>query len=467
MAKVADEIQKPSSNPLLQLSLLQFLDPQVAEFVGLAFLAVVLDGQHATGVHVIFHIGGDHPVDFDFEFLALAGDAVGVPVIAFEGIASALAEGFHAFGIGLDRADEPHAAALVIQTAGPLALRIAINLGLVTIDFVGLHVSAEHEAAVGFAFRKQDIAFKDEVAVGFLRDDKEFFVASQMDLAIDHFDGAPLVRIAPAGHGLAIEKRHKPIRIRSGARGMGHQQANEGKTQRVVGERTFHGLQIRHGTAADASIIFFSVAHLERIPSLSIMAEVPSTRILPLGSAAPELELADPAGNIHTLDDLRGPNGLLVMFVCNHCPFVIHLASALASFATECETQGIGVVAINSNDIENYPADAPDKMVTFAQASGWTFPYLLDADQTVAKAYVAACTPDFYLFDGSLHLTYCGQFDSSRPRNAEPITGDDLRRAVRAQLDGEPPIAPQRPSTGCNIKWKPGQEPDHFAPKGA
>lgn len=197
------------------------------------------------------------------------------------------------------------------------------------------------------------------------------------------------------------------------------------------------------------------------------MAEVPSTRILPLGSTAPEIELADPSGALFTLDDLRGPNGLLVMFVCNHCPFVIHLAEALATFAQECESQGIGVVAINSNDIENYPADAPDKMAVFAQQSGWTFPYLFDADQSVAKAYVAACTPDFYLFDGSLQLTYCGQFDSSRPRNAEPITGADLRRAVEAIVAGEPPIMPQRPSTGCNIKWKPGQAPDHFETKPA
>jgi peroxiredoxin len=202
-----------------------------------------------------------------------------------------------------------------------------------------------------------------------------------------------------------------------------------------------------------------------RIVSLTIMAEVPSTRILPLGSAAPEIELADPAGTLYTLDDLRGPNGLLVMFVCNHCPFVIHLASALASFAQECERQGIGVVAINSNDVENYPADAPDKMVTFTQQYGWTFPYLFDADQSVAKAYVAACTPDFYLFDGSLHLTYCGQFDSSRPRNGQSVSGTDLREAVAAQLAGLAPLTAQRPSTGCNIKWKPGQEPAHFLPK--
>jgi peroxiredoxin len=188
------------------------------------------------------------------------------------------------------------------------------------------------------------------------------------------------------------------------------------------------------------------------------MAETPSTRILPLGTTAPEFELPDPSGSIFTLDDARGPNGLFVMFVCNHCPFVIHLAGALASFATECDAAGVGVVAINSNDIENYPADAPDKMAPFAAAHGWTFPYLFDADQSVAKAYAAACTPDFYLFDGALSLTYAGQFDSSRPRNQEPITGKDLRAALAAQIAGLPPLDNQRPSTGCGIKWKPQTE---------
>ncbi len=196
------------------------------------------------------------------------------------------------------------------------------------------------------------------------------------------------------------------------------------------------------------------------------MAEVPSTRILPLGSSAPEFELPEPVGNLFTLDDVRGPNGLLVLFVCNHCPFVIHLADALAAFAAEYEAQGIGVVAINSNDIENYPADAPDKMTAFAARHGWTFPYLFDADQSVAKAYVAACTPDFYLFDGALRLAYCGQFDGSRPGNSTPITGADLRAAANALLAGEPPLSTQRPSTGCNIKWKPGQEPEHFTRRG-
>jgi peroxiredoxin len=193
-----------------------------------------------------------------------------------------------------------------------------------------------------------------------------------------------------------------------------------------------------------------------------MMAEVPSTHILPLGSTAPEFELIDPSGNLFTLDDVRGPNGLLVMFVCNHCPFVIHLADALATFANDCEAAGVGVAALNSNDVDHYPADAPDKMVTFAKQHSWTFPYLHDAEQSAAKAYSAACTPDFYLFDGALRLTYCGQFDNSRPRNQEPITGSDLRSALEALISGHPPLPDQRPSTGCNIKWKPGQEPAHF-----
>jgi peroxiredoxin len=188
------------------------------------------------------------------------------------------------------------------------------------------------------------------------------------------------------------------------------------------------------------------------------MAETPSTRILPIGSHAPEFELPDAHGSIHTLDDVRGPRGLLVMFVCNHCPFVVHLAQALSAFAKELDPQGVSVVAINSNDIERYPADAPDKMIEFSAKHGWDFPYLLDADQSVAHAYVAACTPDFYLFDGELKLTYCGQFDSSRPRNTEPVTGQDLREAVNRMLSGQPPLDPQRPSTGCGIKWKPGNE---------
>lgn len=185
-----------------------------------------------------------------------------------------------------------------------------------------------------------------------------------------------------------------------------------------------------------------------------IMAETPSTRILPISSYAPEFELSDAHGQTYTLDDVRGPRGLMVMFVCNHCPFVIHLASALSAFAKELEEQGIGVVAINSNDFINYPADAPEKMIYFAAKYDWAFPYLFDEDQAVARAYAAACTPDFYLFDGELKLTYCGQLDSSRPRNSEPVNAADMRSAVSRMLACEPPLENQRPSTGCGIKWK-------------
>jgi peroxiredoxin len=192
------------------------------------------------------------------------------------------------------------------------------------------------------------------------------------------------------------------------------------------------------------------------------MAEVPSTLALAPGSTAPEFELPDASGRTFTLDDVRGPRGLLVMFVCNHCPFVIHLAPALSAFARELEAQGVGVVAINSNDVANYPADAPERMLEFAAHHDWNFPYLIDASQEVAHAYAAACTPDFYLYDGALGLFYCGQFDASRPRNPVPVTGADLRAAVTALLAGEAAPQPQRPSTGCNIKWKPGNEPEHF-----
>jgi peroxiredoxin len=189
------------------------------------------------------------------------------------------------------------------------------------------------------------------------------------------------------------------------------------------------------------------------------MAETLSTRILAPGSHAPEFDLPDAHGERFTLDDVRGPRGLMVMFVCNHCPFVVHLASALSAFAKEAEAQWVGVVAINSNDTDRYPADAPEKMIEFAGQHGWTFPYLVDADQSVAHAYVAACTPDFYLFDGELKLAYCGQFDSARPKNSEPVTGADLREALHRMLAGETPLEKQRPSSGCGIKWRPGNEP--------
>lgn len=192
------------------------------------------------------------------------------------------------------------------------------------------------------------------------------------------------------------------------------------------------------------------------------MSEVLSTFMLPLGTRAPDFSLPDGRGKVHSLAQLRGPNGLVVVFLCNHCPFVIHLATALARFAGECETQGVGVVGINANDVARYPADHPQKMIEMEQRSGWNFPYLYDQTQQMAQSYRAACTPDFYLFNGDLELAYCGQFDDSRPGNGKVATGVDLHHALEAMLAGEPPLASQRPSSGCNIKWKPGNEPLWF-----
>lgn len=193
------------------------------------------------------------------------------------------------------------------------------------------------------------------------------------------------------------------------------------------------------------------------------MAEVQSTFTLRPGDAAPEFQLPAPDGTIHDLHGVRGHDGLLVVFACNHCPFVVHLADALGSLAAEIEAEGVNTIAISSNDIEKYPQDAPDKMSTFAAQHGWDFPYLFDESQDVAKAYGAACTPDFFLFDRELRLYYAGQFDSTRPRGGQTPTGDDLRAAVAGMIAGKE--APERPfpSSGCNIKWRAGSEPPYFA----
>ncbi len=193
------------------------------------------------------------------------------------------------------------------------------------------------------------------------------------------------------------------------------------------------------------------------------MAEVPSTFQLKSGQKAPSFSLPDGNGEIHSLEALlAGKSGLLVAFVCNHCPFVVHLAESFGRFADEMATKGIQTVAINANDVENYPADAPGKMVEFSSSNGWNFPYLYDESQNVAKAYAAACTPDFYLFGSEGKLTYAGQYDDSRPGRGGEITGKDLRDAIDDLLSEKTTSEPWYPSTGCNIKWKAGSAPDYF-----
>jgi peroxiredoxin len=192
---------------------------------------------------------------------------------------------------------------------------------------------------------------------------------------------------------------------------------------------------------------------------ISGMALTPSTMKLPLGSAAPDFSLPAPNGKIHCLANFAGRRALLVAFLCNHCPYVKHIAPAFAELAKEYQERGVGVVAVNSNDYEEYPEDSPAKMKEEIAARGYTFPYLVDHSQEVAKAYHAACTPDFYLFDGDLNLVYRGQMDSSRPGSSVQVTGKDLRQAMDAVLAGKPVSGEQRPSMGCNIKWRPGNEP--------
>jgi peroxiredoxin len=191
------------------------------------------------------------------------------------------------------------------------------------------------------------------------------------------------------------------------------------------------------------------------------MARTLST-MLPLGTPAPDFSLVNVDGRTVSLADFRGKPALVVIFLCNHCPFVKHLADELAAFASEYIAKGVGVVGISSNDVANYPADSPEQMVAEAEARGYAFPYLYDETQEVAKAYRAACTPDFYLFDGDQKLVYRGQFDDSRPDSGKPVTGADLRAAVDAVLAGKSPSVDQRASLGCNIKWAPGNEPEYF-----
>ena len=191
------------------------------------------------------------------------------------------------------------------------------------------------------------------------------------------------------------------------------------------------------------------------------MARVAST-MLPLGTEAPPFSLPSCDEGLVSLDALPDSPGLLVMFLCPHCPFVQHVRDALAEFVRDYQARGLAVIAINSNDIEQFPDDSPEKMAEEAKEVGYTFPYLFDESQEIAKAYQAACTPDFFLFDGDQKLVYRGQFDGSRPTNGVPVTGEDLRSAVDAVLEGRPVPTAQAPSLGCNIKWKPGNAPDYF-----
>ena len=189
------------------------------------------------------------------------------------------------------------------------------------------------------------------------------------------------------------------------------------------------------------------------------MAAVES-QMLALGTPAPEFSLPDPDGELHSLPDAA--NAFLVMFICNHCPFVKHVTAELAALGRDYDERGVAIVAINSNDIDKYPTDGPDQMRREAAEHGYNFPYLLDADQSVAKAYKAACTPDFYLFGADRKLAYRGQLDGSRPGNSVPVDGGDLRAALDALLDGRPVDENQVPSIGCNIKWRPGNEPEYY-----
>jgi peroxiredoxin len=190
------------------------------------------------------------------------------------------------------------------------------------------------------------------------------------------------------------------------------------------------------------------------------MAEVRSTFLLRPGMTIPGFTLPDPDGVPHTLRDIQGPRGTLVVFACNHCPYVIHLAGALGEIARNLRTDGIHTVAINSNDFHAYPADAPAAMRDFQSKHRWDFPYLVDESQETARTFGAACTPDFFLFDESGALHYTGQIDETRPRSETPAHGADLIQAAKCMLAGEPAANRQYPSSGCNIKWKPGTAPD-------
>ena len=191
------------------------------------------------------------------------------------------------------------------------------------------------------------------------------------------------------------------------------------------------------------------------------MVLTPST-MLDLGTQAPDFSLPDVHGRKVSLADFAGAKVLVVLFICNHCPYVTHIRRGLAQVAHDYIPRGVAFVAINSNDVEQYPADSPPNMAAEAEQFHYEFPYLFDETQAVAKAYRAACTPDIYVFDENRVLAYRGQFDDSRPGKDLPVTGADLREAIEALLAGRPVSDDQVPSMGCNIKWKAGNEPEYF-----
>lgn len=196
--------------------------------------------------------------------------------------------------------------------------------------------------------------------------------------------------------------------------------------------------------------------------SLVPMVLTPSLMV-PLGTKAPDFELPDTEGKTVRRSDFEG-KPLMVVFQCNHCPYVKHVRNKLAELAKDYMDKGVAIVGISSNDAEHYPDDSPEEMKKEKQEIGYPYPYLYDETQEVAKAYNAACTPDFFLFDKDHRLFYRGQMDDSRPKTDRPVTGEDLTRAVDAMLKGEPiPAEDQKPSAGCNIKWKPGNEPEYFS----
>ncbi len=200
-------------------------------------------------------------------------------------------------------------------------------------------------------------------------------------------------------------------------------------------------------------LIFKNILLITLQPS-RIMARTPSN-MLPLGTIAPDFTLPDViSGKNISLKEFASDKATVVMFICNHCPYVVHVLDGILKLANDYRLQGISFVAISSNDVENYPQDSPEKMKELAFKNNFPFPYLYDESQEVARAYDAACTPDFYVFDNLLKLVYRGQMDGARPSNDIPVTGEDLRKALDAVLKGEEVFGEQRPSLGCNIKWK-------------